>query len=143
MKATIPSYQRFFSPQSYKLGSFECWIVLVCKLSMTSQNESGDHSLTQDDQTTKIVSTVNKCSVDGEIAILEINDPIIASVLVKLLCGSSKSPFKKDSKCGFTGRLELWAKPEIALNTASKTTVNATSIGKEDEYGECEIDFDC
>lgn len=110
---------------------------------MTSQNESGDCSLTQDEQTTKIVSTINKCSVDGEIAVLEINDPIIASVLVKLPCGSSKSPFKKDSKCGFTGRLELWTKPELQLNPSLKVTINATSIGTEDENGECEIDFDC
>ncbi|NTU60967.1 MAG: hypothetical protein HGA95_01360 [Caldiserica bacterium] len=143
MKAIIPSYQWFFTPGSFKLGSFECWIILVCKISRISQNVSDECSTTQENDSTKIVSVIEKCSLVGEIAVLEIANPLKATVLVKLPCGSSKSPFKQGSKCSFTGRLELWAKPEITLNPDLKTTINATSIGKEDENGECEIDFDC
>jgi hypothetical protein len=142
MKATIPSYQWFFTPQSFKLGSLECWIVLVCKLSLSSQHETGESLIAQDDQLTKIVATINKSWVDNEIAVMEIDMPIKATILVKLPCGSSKSPFKPGAKCSFVGRLELWAKPEITLNSSVKTIINATSIGKEDENGECEVEFD-
>lgn len=120
----------------------ECWIVLVCAISRTSQHETGDNSFSQDAENTKIVATVNKSSIEGEIAVLEIDTPIKATVLVKLPCGSSKSPFKQEAKCSFIGRLELWAKPEINLNPTLKTAINATSITKEDEFGECEVVFD-
>ena len=143
MKAIIPSYQWFFTPESFRVGSLECWIILVCKISLVSQNVSGECLITQENDSTKIVSVIEKCSLDGEIAVLEVKNPLKATILIKLPCGSSKSPFKQGTKCSFTGRLELWAKPEITLNPTLKTIINATLIGKEDENGECQIDFDC
>lgn len=131
MEAYIPSYQNFFAGNCFSLGKASLYLVYICKLGDTGSSEQ---ALEYDGQ--RLVATIEKTWLDGEIAVLIVSQPFKAAVLVKLPCGSLKNPFKPDKTAFFKGRLELWAKPELGLPDAIKTDVEITGLRDENDEGE-------
>lgn len=141
MQAVIPSYQWFFAPGLYKVGQIECWPVLVCKLADTKTSQAED-SVTQSGDITTVVATVESCLLNGEIVVMGFSAPMKLTCLVKLPCGTTKNHFKNGQKLELTGRLELWAKPELELDQNYATSVNVLEMSEVDEFGEINIKYE-
>jgi hypothetical protein len=141
MQAVIPSYQWFFAPSLYKVGQIECWPVLVCKLADTKTSQAED-SVTQAGDKTTVVATIESCHLNGEIVIMGFSAPMKLSCLVKLPCGTTKNHFKSGQKFELTGRLELWAKPELELDQNYATSVKVLEMSEVDEFGEIIIKYE-
>jgi hypothetical protein len=132
MKAIIPSYQLFFSPESWNVGSVSCHVVLLCLLSGASVT-SDDAGFWQDDKKTVAIIDIESARLDGELAVLQSGK---LTVVVKLPCGCATNPFLSGQRWRFEGRLEFWAKPEIELDKDYQIPVEILEISEENVDGD-------
>lgn len=132
MKAIIPSYQLFFSPESWMVGTVLCHIVLLCQLSQASKT-SGDEGFWQDEQKTEAIICIESARLDGELAVLKAGK---LNVVVKLHCGCATNPFLTGQRWRFEGFLELWVRPEIKLDNDSQIPVEILEMTEENNEGQ-------